>query len=527
MSNKILNAAKYTALVVIMTVIACNKSFLDRVPEDALTVDNYYSSPKALDAATAVLYNVPWFDFNDKAIWSYGDLLAGNMMSYDPQVTSFKTFDVTGDNIRVMEGWRSLFNVIARANGIINDLPKKATGVTPAQVARCVGEARFMRALAYFYLVRLWGAVPIIENNSEKIYDAQIPRNNVEDVYKLIIKDLEFVEANCPAKSVYGGIDKARVTSGAAKTFLAKVYLYQKDYTKALAKAEEVITSNEYSLMKEYEDIFKSENNVNLNPAVNTETIFALLWDVDNIGWGVQNTHQAYFAPYGQGLTGFADGWSSALPSIDLLRAYESGDKRRRATVMQAGDVYSYMSYVKNGSEITGYEYPPLSNSVSDTRSNMKKYVVGSPAGNKGKGGFMRTYINGNIFRFAEVYLIAVEAIAKGGATSDAKALNYFNIVRRRAGLIERTSLTEEDVQKERRIELAIEGDYWYDLCRMDRTKATTIIKNQERGTYGSGTSINTYKVTPKPTDFLLPIPASEIITNPKLNEPPVPYSFK
>jgi starch-binding outer membrane protein, SusD/RagB family len=98
---------------------------------------------------------VPWFDFNDKAIWSCGDLISGNLVTYNPQVTSFKSFDITGDNTRIMEGWRSLFNVIARSNGIINDLPVKATGVMPIQVARCVGEARFMRALAYFYLVRL------------------------------------------------------------------------------------------------------------------------------------------------------------------------------------------------------------------------------------------------------------------------------------------------------------------------------------------------------------------------------------
>jgi starch-binding outer membrane protein, SusD/RagB family len=527
MNSKIINTVKYTSLVLMLTMVSCKKDFLERVPDDVLTVDNYYSSPKALDAATAVLYNVPWFDFNDKAIWSYGDLMSGNMITYDPQVTSFRTFDVTGDNTRVMEGWRSLFNVIAHSNGIINDLPKKATGVTPAQVARCVGEARFMRALAYFYLIRLWGPVPIIENNSEKIYSAQIPRNNVEDVYKLIIKDLEYAEINCPAKSAYGGIEKARVTNGAARTFLAKVYLYQKNYPKALEKAEQVINSGEYSLMKEYEDIFKSENNVNLNPAVNTETIFALLWDVDNIGWGVQNTNQAYFAPFGQGITGFSDGWGSAFPSLDLIRAYESGDKRRRATIMQAGDVYDYMSYVNGTTEVTGYAYPPLSKSVSDTRASIKKYVVGSPLGNKGKGGFMRTYINGNIFRLAEVYLIAVEAIAKGGATTDPKAINYFNIVRRRAGLIERSNLTVEDIAKERRVELAFEGDYWYDLGRMDRAKAMDILKNQERGTFGSGTNVNTFKIVPKDKDFTFPVPASEIITNPKLNEPPVPYIFK
>jgi starch-binding outer membrane protein, SusD/RagB family len=527
MKLNILNTVKYTALVAVMTLVSCKKDFLERVPGDKLTVDNYYTSAKALDAATAVLYNVPWFDFNDKATWSYGDLLSGNLNTYDPQVASFKTFDITGDNTRVMEGWRSLFNVIAHSNGIINDLPVKASKVDPKQIARCVGEARFMRALAYFYLVRLWGPVPIIENNAEKIYDSKIPRNNVEDIYKLMIKDLEYAEANCPPKSQYGGVDKARVTSGAAKTFLSKIYLYQRNYPKALEKAEQVINSGEYSLMKEYEDIFKSENNVNLNPAINTETIFAFLWDVDNGGWGVQNTHQAYFAPYGQGITGFADGWGSVFPSIDLVKAFESGDKRKRATVMTPGDTYPYMSYIKNGVEVTGYVYPTANNGASDTRSSVKKYVVGSPAGNKGKGNFMRTYINSNVFRFSEVYLIAAEAIAKGGGTSDKKAVDYFNTVRRRAGLIERTTLAEDDIFKERRVELAIECDYWYDLGRIDRLKAKEIIKAQERGIYGSGTSINSLKVTPKDKDFTLPIPASEIITNPKLNEPPVPYDFK
>ncbi|MEY4902900.1 MAG: hypothetical protein RLZZ292_715, partial [Bacteroidota bacterium] len=155
-------------LGIILAITSCKKDFLERVPQDALTVDNFYSSAKALDAATAVLYNVPWFDFNDKAIWSFGDLVSGNINTYDPQVLSFKTFDVTGDNTRLMEGWRSLFNVIAHSNGIINDVPKKATAnVELKQVNRCVGEARFMRAMAYFYLVRLWGPVPIIENNSE------------------------------------------------------------------------------------------------------------------------------------------------------------------------------------------------------------------------------------------------------------------------------------------------------------------------------------------------------------------------
>jgi starch-binding outer membrane protein, SusD/RagB family len=182
------------------------------------------------------------------------------------------------------------------------------------------------------------------------------------------------------------------------------------------------------------------------------------------------------------------------------------------------------MSYVKNGSELTGYTYP--TKFITDTRTSIKKYVVGSPAGNKNKGGFMRTYINTNMMRFAEVYLIAAEAIMGNAKnTSNQKAIDYFNMVRKRAGLSERSSsITDDDILKERRIEMVFEGDYWYDLCRIDRGKATDIISKQERGTNGSGSTIYSLKVTPKDEDFLFKIPAAEIITNPKLAEAPVKY---
>jgi starch-binding outer membrane protein, SusD/RagB family len=520
--------SKISLAVALLFSTACSKEFLDRKPLDSLTANNYYSSAKALDAATSILYNVPWFDYNDKAAWAVGDMLAGNLNSYDSQVLPFKKFELTGDNPRIAEGWSSMYKVVAHANNIINTMPANASpDLDKKQINRCLGEAHFMRAVAYFYLVRAWGAVPIIENNTEKINDFQVPRHRVVDVYTLIIRDLEFAEANCPKRSEYGGADKARVTSGAAKGMMAKVYLAQNNYDKALVKAEEVINSREYELMSDYEELFKTASNVNLSDR-NKETMFALLWDVDNGGWGVQNTCQAFFAPFGQGITGFSCGWGSGFPTIDLVKAYEAGDKRKRATVMSSGDTYPYMTVMKNGVEVAGYTYP-TKNFPSETYASVKKYVVGSPAGNGGKGGFMRTYINTNILRYSDVLLIAAESIAKGSTSSDAKALSYFNAVRTRAGLEAKTSFNIDDMHKERRVELAIENDYWYDLVRMDRTRATRIIADQERGTYYQQNNqpvVNSLKFVPKPTDFLLPIPTADVTSNPKLREAPVEYKF-
>ncbi|MCU0353970.1 MAG: RagB/SusD family nutrient uptake outer membrane protein, partial [Cytophagales bacterium] len=345
-----------SGLIVLLAFVgtACKDSFLNRPPDDAISVDGFYSSEQQVNQGTAPLYNTPWFDLNDKALWAIGDITSGNLNTFDPAVVNFKNFQVTGDNTRIIESWRSLFNVISQSNFIINNLPAKvAPSVDAAITNRAVGEARFMRALAYFYLVRLWGPVPIIESTTELIANAQVPRHRTEDVYKFILNDLQFAEANCPKRSGWAGANQARVTQGAAQALMAKVYLNLRDYAKAREKAEAVINSGEYELMAEYADIFKTKNNVNSPTTANRETIFAFVWTVDQEGWGVQNTNQAYFAPFGEGLTGSWDGWGSAVPTLDILQAYEPGDKRLRATFMTPGSFYPELKSTKGG-----YTYP-------------------------------------------------------------------------------------------------------------------------------------------------------------------------
>ncbi|MCU0449566.1 MAG: RagB/SusD family nutrient uptake outer membrane protein [Bernardetiaceae bacterium] len=508
---------RYTlAACLVWAAPGCGKMFLEQPPLDQITVDNFYQTPEQISAFTASLYGHPWFNLNDKAVYAIGDLAGGNLHSFDPNYDPFLKFSVRQDNPRLAEAWGALFKVVGMANSVINILPVKATSVDPALVSRAVGEAKFMRALAYFYLVRTWGAVPIIENSEALATgDFRLPRHRAEDVYTFILRDLQEAERNCPLR--YGAQDAGRVTSGAVKSLMAKVYLYQKDYAKARQKAEEVINSGVYNLLNEYADIFKTKRNNN------EESIFAWQWVACPDCWGQQNTNQAYFAPNGQGITETGDGWGSVAPSIDIQRAYEPNDRRKKPSIMTPGDFYPELTSKTNPN---GYTYP-TTQFISNTHASLRKYIVGSPTSPDGPVFFMRTGVNTNVLRFAEVLLIHAEAVMAGApSTSDATALASFNRVRQRAGLPNVTSISQDDLLRERRVELFLEHDYWYDLGRIDRARAKAIIAAQERGTYSNATTVGSFRVTPTDNDFIMPIPQQETDRNPRLLEAAAPYQF-
>ena len=186
---------------------------------------------------------------------------------------------------------------------------------------------------------------------------------------------------------------------------------------------------------------------------------------------------------------------------------------------MQPGNFYPKL----NG----GYTVTDAVN-AQGTKAAVKKYVVGTPA-NNGGGGQMSMPNNTYLMRYADVLLIHAEAVMAGAvSTTDAAALNSVNRVRERAGLDELTELTEDQILKERRLEFAFEGEYFFDLQRIDRARAKDIIANQQRGTYSNDDPPVIYdeKYTADDEDFIFPIPLIEILDNPLLDEDPVPYDF-
>lgn len=511
---------------------ACSDDFFNRPPESALTVSNFYQTTEQVQSSTNALYNSPWFQWNNQASWAITELYGGNARTYSSDVVNFGRFAVTGDNIVLNDGWRSLFTVVAQANALINNLAENVPQSVPAAVVNnALGEARLMRALAYFYLVRVWGNVPIIENNFNHVSDFQINTNPISDVYQFIINDLQFAEANCHAM-IRSGASQAqgRVSSGSATALLAKVYLYMQDYPNARAAAEKVINSGEFKLYgvdvagRTYHDLFKTENNNN------EESIIAIQW-LGGASYGHGNSLQASFA-YNSSITGTGDGYAVIGPSIDLQEAYIPGDQRVYGTIMLAGASYPELRQADGG-----YTVPENVN-AQDTRAAIKKYVVGTPADNGGLGAQFSAGNNTYLMRYADVLLIQAEAVLAGAAsTSDPAALAPFNRVRQRAGLNPLPSITQNDILHERRVEFALEGDYWFDLCRMDgwsgilnneHPRAITLISNQERGIYSADNPPVTYsqRYTPTNANFLFPYPSTEVAQNPRLLQPPVPYEF-
>ena len=523
----------------------CKKDFFNRPPENASTVGTYYQTTAQVQASTNALYAAPWFGYNTKVSWAISEMMSGNGRSYSSDVVNFGNFSVSNGNFELSAAWNSLFTVIAQSNALLNNLPTAVPSSVPQNVVNnALGEARLMRATAYFYLVRLFGNVPLVENPTALASNFEtVPTNPVTDVYKFIIRDLQFAETNCTANVASTG----HVSSGSASALLAKVYLYMQDYTNARKQAEKVINSGEFGLLgvdvsgKSYEDLFKIANNNN------RESIISLQW-LANAGYGFGNGMQASLA-YSSAITQTGDGYGVLAPTFDLQDAYKAaGDTiRRHACIMLPGEHYPELDQAEGGYTL------PYNASSQGTHAQIKKYVCGSPADNNGASAFQSTGQNTYIMRYADVYLIEAEAVlgesANPGAghgldtnatTNDATALKYFNLVRQRAGLASMTSITFRDIIKERRLEFAVEGDYWYDLTRLDGYNSSThpvaisIISKQNRGDSSNGNApyyqdfVRYNEPTTPPTDaqFLFPVPATEAAADPNLIKAPVPYKF-
>lgn len=482
--------------VIILATVSCSEEFLEQPVQDAIVTENFYKTDDQLLSATAVLYSRPWFMYNDKFRWAMGDSYAGNSVGSFQDLLQFVNFSMNSNNTFMNEGWESYWVVVTAANSVLEAIDDNL-GEEVSDVARntAKGEALFMRAIAYFHLVRLWGPLPVLDKITIDTSEP-LQKNTVESIYRFIREDLEMAADLLPLESS----DKRRVGKTAAWSYLAKLHLTRNNFSDARTFSEKVINSGLHALEDNYQEQFI--NPTFTNP--NNEAIFSLHWFVNCSLWGTQNTNQAYFAASGN-ITKSGDGWGTCQPSIDLQRAYEIGDKRRYWTIMEPGNTYDELD-TANG----GFEVP--SSGVTTTIAGFRKYIAGSPD-EYSNVCFMRTELPTHMMRYAEVLLIQAEAILNGGAfTTDPNALSAINTVRRRAGLPTKSVITLDDILQERRVEMALENKYWFDLQRIDRTKAIAIISNQERGINigNNPNQISSNKVTPSESDFLFPIPTGD-----------------
>lgn len=524
----ILNNIKFLFIAIIsIFLISCSDDFTNRPPEDGISLDAYYSTNEQVESATNALYNRTWFQFNNKFFYAIAEVGSGNMYTNSSDVNAMRNFSITGSDPELVAGWQSLWSNIAQANAIINFLEARVgPGVSSEVLQNTIGEAHFIRATAYFYLVRLWGPVPIIENNLDYASNPQINTNRVEDIYELIKRDYTKAAEKLYEKNRGSNYpSNIKVSKGSAKAMHAKVLIYLKDYTNAKLLAEEVINSGEFKLLggeslptKSFADLFTYPNNNN------EESIFALQWK-GNADYGTANNCNTQFGiSTAEVSTSNASYGGVFAPSQDILSLYGNGDVRRKETIMLPGDSYPNV-LAKYGPSFGPLVVPPADQiGGQGAGAAIKKYCIGIVNGANTGPADNWAMMNNNtyIMRYADLLLIHAEAILGNSAsTSDPLALSSINAVRNRAGLPSVSSFTFNDLFLERRKELAFEGDYWFDLGRIPRSQAISIMAAQNRGDRNFAQFF-----TPEESDFILPYPSNEIAKNPLLLEPPVEYIF-
>ena len=519
---------KITIILLFAAAMAgCKKSFLERPSSSQISSDNFYQTTSDLRLATASLYGgSPWWQWHNGALLPMGDVLSGNAyFGYWGDLVQLYTRTITGQNGIVTSGWTGLYNVIAQANTVINAIQQQASSsIAATDKNAAIAEAKFIRGVAYYHLAVMWGAVPIIEDNTKLIAQPLLNRNTVSDVYKFIANDLTFAAQNLPNTDIAG-----RVTTWSAQGMLGKVYLTvagwgqsgstrnQAFLDSAKKYAGNVCKNSGLSLLPSYYNLFRAQYNDN------PESLFSLQWTA-GVGYGNGNDWLTY-SPSNDINPLKTGAWTPLAPTYDLYLNYTSKDTvRRLATFMLNGDFYPELNAAGGGYMATSVV--------------MKKHIIGNEKDNNAPTMDIWSSVEHNaILRLADVYLVYAEAILGNNAsTTDADAMLYFNKVRTRAGVDPAPMLDIDTVLRERRVEFAFEGQYWLDLVRLsyyNPQKAVGILNNQQRVTFtydpttriatpatNSGGSI----VPATISAFTLQIPASELTSDPKLAEPPVPY---
>jgi len=453
------NIIKLLILTVVVSISAC-QGLLDKQPLDQLTADLFYRTEsdveRAILAAYSPMLDIEWIGKG----WMITEIPSDNSQpgGADPDFTPIDNFTVSADNPPVANYWAIHYRQVTLANVVIERVP--AAEIPEAVKDRAIAEARFLRAIAYFDLVRIYGGIPLITEAPSLDRELFFPRSSPAAVYELIEEDLIFASTHLPATRT--GTDVGRATKGAALAFLAKMYLTTREFVAARDRAKEAIDLGVYELLDNYSDNFELATSDN-----NAESVFQVQFT--GCGpFGTGNAMQGFFAAWGEGITKDRDGWGSQIPTAPVVNnpnttiidAIPANDLRRIPSIMLPNTYYPTINPGDGG-----YTYPRGASAAS---ANIKKYVVGAGANIC----FLSTPQNAHVIRYSDVLLTYAEAIMviQGGVASDPEALDAFNQVRVRAGLEPVTSFNAEDIMQERRAEFAFEGHRWFDLLRSGRT---------------------------------------------------------
>ncbi len=447
----------FSVLVIVlftMSMFSCQKDWLSPPPENTLiATDSTFSknenAVKFVNACYGQLtdWTVSVFSWSGVSSISSDDADKGS----DPgdlgaDKDQFDNLTYGPTSLSVAEVWSGNYVGVNRCNQAIENVPKFT--IADGLKKQYIAEAKFLRAHFYFNLVRIYGGVPKIDGvfSSDDVskISAANKRASEDEIYDLIISDLNTAVADLATKDVQ--IDKGRATKEAAEAMLAKVYLYRKNFAKSAELTTGLISSNKFSLIPNYAEIWRqsSENG--------PESLFEIQGQNGDDGWGIGGyfTHQG---ARGTVTDGFG-GWGFNTPTADLEAAFETNDVRKNATIYRPGE--------------TLWDGAVVGTDAANARYNYKAYVSKTMEANYDDWSSGK---NIRVMRYAEVLLINAEATNELGQTDN--AIEQLNKVRNRAGLPNTTAVSKDDVRnaiwKERRVELAMEHDRFFDLVRQGR----------------------------------------------------------
>jgi tetratricopeptide (TPR) repeat protein len=473
--------------------VAC-EDFLDKPPQGTLTQSSFPTTAQDALLATNAAYNTLREPNFNSGLFPIMDIMSddtnkgSNPDDASATIGPFDRFEHVKTEGAILRWWNTLYLAVRRANVVIEKVPSIEMDATLRN--RYVGEARFLRAFFYFDLVRAWGGVPKLTTTVPQV----LPRASVHEIYELIIEDLLFAIEALPEKSQYGASDLGRATKGAAKSLLAKVYLFRGDFPSAANYALEVINSGQYNLEAKFADAHSVQGEHGI------ESVFELAAFGAE---GVPNGGNQYGNV--QAVRGTPNrGWGFNRPTKNLRDDFEPGDPRLQASVIFLGEVLDGVTILGDGAT------PDISvDSHGQEEIECYNQKVWTPGINVPPSfGHNRRFL-----RYSDVLLIAAEALNETG--NAAQALVYLNRVRQRAregnnavlpDITETNkNLLRDIILHERRVELAMEGHRFWDLVRTGRAPAVLGPLGFIQGTHE-----------------LLPIPQTEIdLTQGKLDQNP------
>jgi hypothetical protein len=458
---------KIILLFIAFLPVASCKHYLDVNPQAQITEAAIINDPNVATNLVTGIYNSFFTgDAFGNDLRGFQFVILGDIASDDADkgstpgdygdAQSIDDLQENASNAVVNNIWNGYYQAIGRANQALAQLQNAQfdTGTK----SRLIGETRFLRGMFYFNLVRIFGGVPLISEvpaASQSNSPQYQTRASTDEIYRFVIDDLTFAAENLPVIP-HTSTDVGRASKGAAQALLAKIYLYRKDYSNALKYSQAVIASQNYGLYNDYFSLFRQAGNNSV------ESIFEIQAGINQACNAAIDRYVLVQGPRAGGKAGWADlGYGFNNPSKSLVNEYEPGDIRKNATIIFIKPTNGAKS---SGTLLFDHFRIPSQDSVQNERYNYKAYY--SRTAETNCGNFDRLAKHVQVIRYADILLIHAEASLQAGQAQ--VAISDINQIRTRARLAGLTSVSLSDIWHERRVELAMEQDRFFDLMRQD-----------------------------------------------------------